>query len=411
MPLKIILRELIAIGSSRLFIVLFPLLILPIVSRRLGVDGFGILVFFMNLSMWLSLFIQYGFELTGIRHAVLYEKKRWCEQGSVIWAAQALLSAAALALIAALFPFISIIHEHAYIALLSWISAVLQAVVPRWYFRAAQRMGLMAALESGPKILTVPLLYWAMKLKPDPALAYTILVSGYAFTLIPAAWICLQAIGGLGRVQWRSIVVRLRVDFPIFFSQVAASLYYATNVLLLGLFVTPANVGFFGAAERIVRSIVTVNASLPQTLYPITVKLFDNDHKAANRTVWVSAAILGLVGAVLAIAVYVLAPDVIMILLGRGFEPVVKITRILALTIPLFGVGHVVAVQGLVALNEGFYYAVVTTFGGVLNVALAFILVPRFGIDGMAAGLVISVFAITIGFCVMYFVRSGHRRR
>ena len=110
-------------------------------------------------------------------------------------------------------------------------------------------------------------------------------------------------------------------------------------------------------------------------------------------------------------AVYVLAPDVILVLLGSGFEPVVKITRILALTIPLFGVGHVVAVQGLVALNEGFYYAVVTTFGGVLNVVLAFILVPRFGIEGMAAGLVISVFAITIGFCVMYFVRSAHRRR
>jgi PST family polysaccharide transporter len=97
------------------------------------------------------------------------------------------------------------------------------------------------------------------------------------------------------------------------------------------------------------------------------------------------------------IVVFFMAPLLVHVLLGPGFEPSVVVLRILALLPPLVAVSNVLGIQWMLALDLDRFVTAVVVSAGLLNVCLAVVLVPHYMHVGMALAVVASETLVVVG--------------
>ena len=373
----------------------YPLALLPIVARLLSPDNFGLLVFFQSLGTWGAITIIYGLHVTGTR-AILLGQDRSAEIAGMIWSSQAVIALALLSTFVLAAPFVNLLSQHPVLLGLAWLSSVLQASVPHWYFRAFQRINTLVAYEVLPKLTSLPILALVLWFEPSPMAAMLVFVTATFITASLSIWTALRALGPI-RLSHRGVYRELATGFPVFFSQVAYHVNNVGSIVVLGFFATPAVVGFFGGAERIIRASTGLLGIVPQAIFPVLVALLhvgDDESAKAKRMVItgaLSVIVLGLVGGGL---LYLLADWLVVVGFGPDYAPAAEILRTMALLPVLYGLVHITGLHGLVAQGLNVSLAVTVGIGAAVNLGLAVLLVPEQGPSGMATAMYAGVATI-----------------
>ena len=118
---------------------------------------------------------------------------------------------------------------------------------------------------------------------------------------------------------------------------------------------------------------------------------------APRTTLWLGGG-ASVAGALLAL----LAPQVVSLLLGSGYDAAVPVLRLLALLLPIIAVGTVLGIFWALPLGRDRALLVITAAAGVLNVLLVLALVPRHGASGMAGAVVVAELLVSASLAVMY---------
>jgi polysaccharide transporter, PST family len=282
------------------------------------------------------------------------------------------------------------------------MSAVAQGIHARWYFRATQQIKRMALIEVGPKFASLPFIAIAVWIWPQPFPAYLVMLLAHMVTAFLSVRIALHEVGPI-RLSIENTAARLIKDFPVFLSFAGASLYSAANVVILGLFLPVSSVGFFGAAEKVVRVVASIVAIVPQSFFPIMIKLFLNDLGRARHLVWISSGILLVVGILCAMTMYFLSPILVQIMLGAKYNEVDGLLRSLTAVLPFLATANVFGTLGLLASGRNGVYAVVTLGAGIINVIFAVILVPIFAEQGMVFAVLGSALILALGYGTAFY--------
>ena len=103
---------------------------------------------------------------------------------------------------------------------------------------------------------------------------------------------------------------------------------------------------------------------------------------------------------------YLAAPQLVELLLGPGYGPAIPILRLLSTLLPIIGLGTVLGIQWALPLGFELPFSGLVLLAGVVNVALALLLVPRLGGMGMASSVVIAE-ALVAGGLLLLFHRKG----
>ena len=72
---KNILKNIFSLSFVNFSSYIFPIIITPIVSRALGTEGYGIYLFFISITNYVFLVIDWGFQFYGPRKISLSSKK------------------------------------------------------------------------------------------------------------------------------------------------------------------------------------------------------------------------------------------------------------------------------------------------------------------------------------------------
>ena len=134
-----------------------------------------------------------------------------------------------------------------------------------------------------------------------------------------------------------------------------------------------------------------------------------NERQRARLLAVVAVAILGFVGLLIAATLALAAPTIISVVFGPGYGEAVWLLRILVLLIPAFIVSSV-ASGWLMSLHRDRTVVRVVLCAGVLNVALAVVLVPMLGPVGMALSVMAAEFTAAIGYVLAIAPSEGYRR-
>jgi PST family polysaccharide transporter len=383
---------------------IIPLVSLPYLARTLGPAGWGLVAFVTALAEFIVIVIEFGFNLSATREIARHRDSptRCGEIMAGVLGAQCLLSVLAMLAAFVAAHWIPVLSNDPKLLASGLVYALACGFSPVWFFQGLEWMRTAAALELVSKLATLGLLFafvhqpadaWkALLVSATPAVASTIVGLALAWRTIPC------------RVPAPAQVREaLRMGWPMFMFRSTESLYGVGNAFLLGLFAPVRYVGYFAPAEKISKAVFGLLNPIREAVYPRLSHLAARGHHNAAYLAKVSAAVMICGGFVLGGGVVVFAPLLVRIFLGGDFTQVVLILRIMAALPVLLSVTYAIGLQWLLPLGLDQVVNRIILCAGLLNVALSFLLAPRYLHVGMACAVVCSEAFVSVSMVVAVF--------
>ncbi len=368
---------------------LLPLVTIPYLTRVLGPATWGLVAFAQAFGAYASIVIEYGFHLSATR-AVARSRDSLDKLANLVagvMGARVMLAAGAVLLALLLESWIPMFRAHPVFLWAAVFWAVGQSFSMLWYYQGFERMRLVAVLDVAGKAAATAGIFILVR---HPADGWKVLVlqgSGALLSVAVATAIVYRQVP-FRLPTWRLVSNTLRMGWSMFLFQGSMSLYGAGNAFILGLFASPAAVGFYAGAEKLARALMGLMAPIHQSLYPRLSHLVQHNRPAAHRLARFSMFLMSSVGVVLSLAAFLGAPWAVPLILGRSFTASVPVLEILAALPLLDALGTLFGVLWMVPLGLDRQFNRVILAGGALNLVLAVVLAPRFAQLGMAAAVV-----------------------
>lgn len=245
-----------------------PLLILPYLSRILGVDGFGVVFFGISFVTICGVLIDFGFELYAPfkiarqREDISYVNKL---SGAIFIAKICLFLI--LALITIVFAFLDNKYETKFILLLLFPMFFL-SIQPNWLFQSLENTFEIAGYFIISRFIYIGLVLGFVNNLDD--YFKVIICLGLCFSI--NAILSLRKMIKLGYLPIFPSLSAVRSVISessgYFYARASSSIYGAGGTVFLGLVSTNAQVGYFASAEQIFRGLQGLFTPIAQALYP-----------------------------------------------------------------------------------------------------------------------------------------------
>jgi len=181
----------------------------------------------------------------------------------------------------------------------------------------------------------------------------------------------------------------------------AISLYTTSNAFILGIFTNNTIVGYYSAAEKIVRAVRGLLTPISQTVYPYFSKLYSINKKRAVVILKKALCFVGSATFLISGVISMFSPQISKIVLGSLFLESVPVLRILIFIVFAVGVNNILGIQGLVAFGYKREFAKIVGFCSLFHLGIITILILRYSFIGVAIGTVITESLIGV---IEYFV-------
>jgi PST family polysaccharide transporter len=382
--------------------VVLSLVSIPYLARVLRPDGWGVVVFAQAFAGLLTLLLEYGFHLSATREIARHRDDEVVVARIVaeVQSARLILLAAATAIVAVAYAAIPLFREHPAHLVFAWLIAASQGFSAYWFYQGVERPTYPALGEALSKgVATALLLVWvrdpgdgavAMAIYGSAAFVWSTSSNALIYLTVPAV-----------RPSPRAGARMLIRTANLFAFRAASGSYVAANSFILGWMASPPVVAYYGGAERLIRGALNGITPATQAIYPRVSQLMITDHRGASRILGVSLLCIGGMGTAIGVGAFISAPWLVELFLGSGYEAAVPVLRAMSVVAPIVAASTVLGLQwALPAGLERPYFRLVVG-GALLNVALAVLLIPRFGAMGMAAAVIASESTVLAGLAAL----------
>ncbi len=211
---------------------------------------------------------------------------------------------------------------------------------------------------------------------------------------------------GLGPLRWEvdtaGIRSFLRASMPFALTSLALTVSFNIDTVLLSL-MQPSNVvGWYGAAYRLVPTVVSLLGGFLAVITPSLARTYVSDREAVRRWTRMSIKWLSMFGLAAATGISLLAMPIVLLLYGEAFAPSALVLSIIAWDIPLrlFNAlsGNVTAAVGL----EQRAWRIFMT-GTIVGVILY---IPAIWFFGMVGAAVVTVLSDAINSTLFFILLS-----
>lgn len=407
---KGLVKNVFSLGVVQFANYVFPFITIPIVSRIIGPDKFGVINFAAAFMTYFTLLINFGFDLSATRAIAasknsLEERNRIFNQ--VAFAKVMLFSASLVMFLIALFTIPELKEEKA-VAIFSFILCFSWVITPNWLYQAMQELSRVAMFNVATKIIFTIVVLWAIREKGD-------------YIWLPLATSMAQLLVGVYSFYYAIKRYNITLKIPsvkpvlqmlwneriIFFSMVVINLYTTTNVVMLGFLQSPDQVGYYTAGYRLIIILQQlIMMPLSQALFPFIGSAFAVSRDKGLDVVRQMLPVVNIITISAGIVLFVVGPYMIMLLYGHKFEPSIIVFRILTFLPVIIGWSNLLGIQTMLNLKMDKQFFRITAFGALSSIALNFLLVTRYGFVGSAMTWLLTEIFITLS---MYIVlsRSG----
>lgn len=373
---------------------LLPLLLIPFLVRKLGLEVFGQWMFALAFVTVARVCVSYGFDLTATRQvaSTVVSPEQRSELLADIVTVRLMVWGASLAVLLGLSYLVPQLAEIRLLLIAASFILVGEAFFPTWLFQGAEKMGIITQLRLGAKALNLLLVVLLVR-SPADVLIVPIIEAG---TLILAAGFALMvARRTLGvRISMPHITrmgAQMKDGGPVFVSNLAVQFYTTVNMIILGLIIGPIAVASYAIAEKIYSALRGLLTPLVQATFPALARMHDRARDNFSATyrniVYALAGVLILLGAMLFIA----ADLLVWLIAGERDQTAVDTLRVFAVAFP-FALGSFLAPM-LVVRKYHKDLMRITIIGGIIGLLAAPPLSTMLGAAGAAgAFLVVQIY-------------------
>jgi PST family polysaccharide transporter len=330
----LILRNLIFNGALQASTYVLGFVTVPYLTRTLGPADYGALAFTISLNAYGWMLVDWGFS-TGATREVAAHRQDPEKLRSVFWNVLSAKLILALVSAVALTAFTLWNRSPGPAVTLAPVLINLVGVLLSmdWFVQGFEKMGWYAATTIGGRTATFALLLFLVHRPQDVWIAAILQAMTGLFGSIAGLMVVRRLLKlGPPHVSLKAGLAKIRNNRHYFLINGNALLYSSAAPIALNLLAGTAAVGFYAAADKLMRVAFTVMTPAATVMYPRTVSLMSTDRRAAARTAG-RAFLLQLPIAVgLGAGMFFGADLLTRGLLGTGMAPAAVVLRWLAAT-------------------------------------------------------------------------------
>lgn len=196
----------------------------------------------------------------------------------------------------------------------------------------------------------------------------------------------------------------IRTILQLFIPTAALQIYAMLDKTMIGqITADAAQNGYYEQAEKIVKMCLMLVTALPTVLLPKVSKAYaENRFADVKNYLYKAYNFVWLLGTPLMCGSMAVAPILVPIFFGKGYVPVIHILPIMSLLFIVMGLNHTSGTQFFIASGRQNEYTVRVIIGGLVNIILNILLIPKFGAVGAAIASVLG--EIVIAFTEFFYI-------
>ena len=404
-------RNAMALFGLRFAIFVLPLLTIPYLARVLLPACWGTVVFAQAYSIWLWLLLEYGFNFTATRDIARNRDDRSFIARTVasVLGAKSLLAVLAILVSILAWRFSTVFQQHPDFLIWATLYSLVQGMNPLWYFQGIERMGMRVMVDILVRALVAAGIFVVVHCPADGGRVLALQALGsVASTGILLALMYRE-------VEWRwptwsDALQTLRQGFSMFIFRGGSSLYTVANTVILGLYLPPTAVAYYGGADKIIITVKGFMEPISQAVFPRMSNLLASDPARAARFARLLVIVMCLFGLLLGSGIMLGGPKIVHLLFGVKYLATIPILQVLCLTIPVISLGTVLGVQWLLPMGLDKPFSCIVIGAGLFNLGLARVLVPHYGPMGMAWSVVATECSVVLALLVVLLHHRKHSR-
>ena len=390
--------NLIVYGFGQGFNLVTPLLVVPYIVSICGVENFGKASIAMAISFFLMVFIDYGSDIIGVKEAAV-NRENAVELEKIFittFCSKAVLLVLVLILSTLLFYIVPFFNKDKSLYLLGLPVLIGQCINPTWFLQGIENFKWITILTIVSKLIYLFGIFFFIHQKTDYIFINlwwgigTILSNGFAFY-----YILRKHNFSFLKVKKTNIIVLLKGNFSMFFSQIFVSLQMYSPIMLIGFFGNNLLAGHYKIVEQIIVVFKTYIYLFFNFVYPRVCYLLEKNIKQGFRF-WKTYNGANFVFIVLSMGgIYLFSSQAVYFFTKTDVVEISDLLK-LAVLIPITLSISIPLKQLLLGFNQHQLYVRITMVMVVVNVLIMIVLLPYYEIKGVICSLIISELA-TIG--------------
>lgn len=379
---------------------LLPVLVMPFVIKRIGVDGYGVVAVAQVVMLLFGTVSDYGFNLTATRALALHRHDiaKNARLFFTVLATKMVICMVLLGILLLLITLVPFFQPHFQLYLFGFTYVIGQSLLVSWFFQGMEKMKYITIYTLLARLLFVALVFAFIKQRSDARLFILFMGTGSiiagVFSVFQAIHLCKLP---LVRPVWRDVIHELKEGWPVMLSHISINTFLSINVFILRLFTNDGIAGYYSVAEKIFLATRQIPVLFSQVIYPPLCQLFEKGAATTRsffRSVYVPFLLLVLLGSLL---LFGFSSFIISFFLGADSGNAVSLLRLFCLG-PVIVCLHIPASQLLMAANQKKSYLRVLTWATLINVACNLLLVQVWGAVGTTICVLLTELFITVGF-------------
>lgn len=361
-----------------------PFLLLPYLTRTLGLHAFGEMAVAWAVAAYIQIFADFGFYLWGVRESALCRHDN--ERISRLWASiqgvkMSLLFISLLLMLA----FSKIAGSSIYLYLFLWFAVAGQTLMPGWLYQGTEKSFWFLVFSISAQIVaavaTVVFVSSASDLLFVPLCAG---ISWVSFAVLANIDVCRRFNIGFVLPDKAFVKEAINGAWPLFSANIWVAFYVNLPAFAVGFLSVRSEAGQFVGAQKIILAMQALFTPISSALFPHASRIASKDKGEAFLFLKKAAIVSVSAMAAISIFVFVTADFISALALGSHFEKSGELLRIMAFG-PVFVVASMLLSNHyIVALNKAHLLRRLYTIAAAASIILSVLLVGSFDSVGAA---------------------------
>lgn len=400
---KRITENILSLFSLQGFNYILPLITFPYLTRVLGPDKYGLVVFALAFMGYFQILTDYGFNLSATREVSIHrsDDTKISQIFSSVMVTKFFLMIISFVIMTLIVFSFEKFRSEWLLYFLTFGLVIGSLLLPTWFFQGMEKMRYISILNIVISLIYTVLIFMFVRTASDylfvPLInsVGTIVIGLYSLSLVRKQFdikFC--------KPSMNDIKHQMKEGWHLFLSTMAISLYTTSNRFILGFFVSYTILGYYAVAETIVRALQGLITPISQAIYPYFSKLQSENRPKAIEQLRKILLWIGVLSFLLSVLLVYCSPLLVELLAGRAYAASIPILQILVFIVFAVGVNNILGVQGLVAFGYQEKFSKIVIFAGILHIFILIGLILILGSIGAAIAVVITELII----CVIEYI-------
>ena len=247
-----------------------PLVVLPYLTRVLGIHLYGVVAFSMSMVIIATTITDFGFSLSATEE-IAQTRQDVSHVRDVVGAVFIIKFGLVLFMAGGFALFLLFNTQYAPYRLLIgffFLSVIGQTFQPVWFFQGIEKMAFITAYTTLARLVYIVFIFWWVTEPAD--IVWVAVAHGISF-VASGALACIVMVAMGFRPTWRSWRFTWGVfkhSTSYFWARASVAIYTAGSTFFLGLVGIPSQVALYSAAEQLYKAGQSLITPLVQALFP-----------------------------------------------------------------------------------------------------------------------------------------------